>query len=187
MTRKYYTELMRSSPHNAHKALVDEYINYVYTIVYNKLRSTLRHEDIEECVSDVFADVFLGLDDQSNYEGDLKGYIGTVAKRRAIDYYRRQKNRRIVPISINDENINELTSEFDVEREVIGSETQRIIFDKIKLLGEPDSTIIIYKFYYNKSSTEIATILSMKASAVRMRSSRALKRLKESLAEIIRE
>lgn len=187
MTRKYYTELMRSSPHNAHKALIDEYSNYVYTIVYNKLRSTARHEDIEECVSDVFADVFLGLDEKSQHDGDLKGYIGTVAKRRAIDYYRRHKSRKITQISIDDDSLNGLTSDFNVESEVIEGETQQIILDKIRSLGEPDSLIIIYKFYYNKSSVETAELLSMKPSAVRMRTSRALKRLKESLAEILRE
>ena len=187
MTKEYYLQLGRSSAHNAHKALIDEYGSYVYTVVYNKLRSTCTHEDIEECVSDVFADVFFALGESSKISGDLKGFIGTVAKRRAIDCYRRVKNKKTDTVSIDDENTGELSDGYDMEEEVTDSEMKRMIYDHVKSLGEPDSSIIIYKYYYNKSSVEIADILSMKPSAVRMRCSRALKRLKEKLSDIIRE
>ncbi len=186
MTKEYYMQIARSSPQDAHKALADEYLNYVYTIVYNKLRSTAVREDIEECVSDVFADVFSVLEEKSKLGGDLKGFIGTVAKRRAIDYYRRAKNK-IDTVSIEDERIGNLRNKIDVEKEIIDGELCKIIYDQVKTLGEPDSSIIIYKYYYNKSSSEIGDILSMKPSAVRMRCSRALKRLKEKLADIVRE
>ena len=64
---------------------------------------------------------------------------------------------------------------------------QAAIYERIKSLGEPDSSIIIYKYYYSKSSNEISELLSMKPSAVRMRSSRALKRLKKILSDIVKE
>ena len=55
--------------------------------------------------------------------------------------------------------------------------------DCIESLGEPDSTIVIQKFYYNKNSHQIAGLLSMKPSAVRMRVKRAAAKLREALAE----
>ena len=55
--------------------------------------------------------------------------------------------------------------------------------DCIRSLGEPDSTIVIQKFYYNKNSSQIAGLLSMKPSAVRMRVKRAAARLRKALAE----
>ena len=58
------------------------------------------------------------------------------------------------------------------------------MLDKIEELGEPDSTIIIQKFYYNRTSTEIAKMLSMNSAAVRMRCTRALKRLKTELTKV---
>ena len=58
----------------------------------------------------------------------------------------------------------------------------RILMNKINELGEPDSTIILQKYYFDRSSGEIAELLSMKASAVRMRAARALEKLKKSLA-----
>ena len=61
---------------------------------------------------------------------------------------------------------------------------RRIILDKIDELGEPDSTIILQKYYYDRSSNEIAELLSMKSSAVRMRAARALGRLRDLLADV---
>lgn len=57
------------------------------------------------------------------------------------------------------------------------------MIEKINELGEPDSTIIIQKYYYNRSSSEIAKLLSMKSSAVRMRCGRAMKKLRKKLEE----
>jgi RNA polymerase sigma-70 factor (ECF subfamily) len=62
------------------------------------------------------------------------------------------------------------------------AETRSILISKINELGEPDSTIILQKYYYDRSSSEIAEQLSMKASAVRMRAARALDKLKTTLA-----
>lgn len=70
----------------------------------------------------------------------------------------------------------------DIEADHDKEETRTVLISKINELGEPDSTIILQKYYYDRSSNEIAKLLSMKASAVRMRASRALEKLKKSLA-----
>ena len=58
-----------------------------------------------------------------------------------------------------------------------------IIMNKIKELGEPDSTIIIQQYYYNRTAKEISQSVSMTATAVQKRSSRAKLKLKALLAE----
>ena len=50
-------------------------------------------------------------------------------------------------------------------------------------MGIPDSDIIIQKFYYNMNSSEIADKHSMSPASVRMRCSRALKKLRELLSD----
>ena len=59
MTGSELRELLSSSPADCHRALMKEYGRYVYSIVFNKLRSCGTQEDIEECVCDVFADIFI--------------------------------------------------------------------------------------------------------------------------------
>ena len=62
------------------------------------------------------------------------------------------------------------------------SEMRRILLREINSLGEPDSTILMQKFYYNKTSAEIAETVRMTASTVRSRCTRAMERLRTSLS-----
>ena len=77
----------------------------------------------------------------------------------------------------------ELVSDFSVDERVDRSELRRLLLNKIDELGEPDSTILIQKFYYNRKSSEIANDMSMSDASVRTRCSRAIARLRTKLAE----
>ena len=183
MTDKEYRELSEKSEKLAQNKLYEEYINYVYKIVYNKLRSCASNEDIEECVSDVFAEIFRNPDILSGQVSNLKSYIGTIAKRRAIDTYRRLSVHQGKMLSIDDENITEAASGENIEESAEIRERNSILLCKIKELGEPDSTIIIEQFYYNMKVSEIAKAISMTAASVQKRSIRAREKLKILLVD----
>jgi RNA polymerase sigma-70 factor (ECF subfamily) len=184
MTGKEYCEIYKSSRDKAYDALFTDYCDYVYAIVYNKLRCVASREDIEECVSDIFADVFFGYDTDNGMDKDMKGYIGTVAKRRAINTFYSLSARNSRFSQETEEALAAIGSETDIEADSDKAETRSIIIRKINELGEPDSTIILQKYYYDRSSSEIAELLSMKSSAVRMRASRALEKLRHTLADV---
>lgn len=178
MTDSELTTLLRQSEQAGHTALFREYAGYVNAIVYGRLRGCGSREDAEECVSDVFAEIFRHYDSDSAYDGNLKGLIAAVANRRAIDTYRRISGR---PEQTEiDEN---LQSGDNVAESAEAVEQSRLLMQCIEGLGEPDTSIIIQKYYYRRTSGEIAAALSMKPSAVRMRCSRALKALKKRLEE----
>lgn len=184
MTGAEYSALRESSPEKAYAALFGNYCDYVYAIVYNKLRSVAQREDIEECVSDIFADIFLTYSNSGEFAGDMKGFIGTVSKRRAINAYHRFASRSEHDSGESDDYLAGVASRTDIESEHELEERRCILLNKIDELGEPDSTIILQKYYYDRSSAEIAKMLSMKPSAVRMRASRALDKLRKTLAEV---
>ena len=98
-------------------------------------------------------------------------------------YFRKLSKDNGTVFSVDDENVPEISSGENIEEESEKSELRRILIECIKALGEPDSTIIIQKFYYKKTSHQIADILSMKPSGVRMRCKRAADKLKEALAK----
>ena len=181
MTGAEYSLLLQKSTREAHEMLFNEYYSYVCAIAFNRLRS-YSNEDIEECISDIFAEVFFSFSVEYT-KGDMKGYIGTIAKRRCIDRFRKLSKDNGTAFSIDDENVPEISSGENIEEESEKSELRRILIECIKTLGEPDSTIIIQKFYYKKTSNQIADILSMKPSGVRMRCKRAADKLKEALAK----
>ena len=182
MTGNEYCRLYEESPDTAHAALFREYCDYVYAVVYNKLNRTAQREDIDECVSDIFAEFFFSYKRNDDDFGELKAYIGTIAKRRAINAYRSLSLRSERYSSDTEDEFASAASDIDIENDSDKRETREILINKIKELGEPDSTIILQKYYYELSSGEIAEMMSMKASAVRMRAARALEKLKKSLA-----
>jgi len=184
MTSRELAALMEESPVDCHKALVREYGRYVYAIAYNKLRGCGTSEDIEECVSDVFADLFMKCEFDLSYENDIKYLISTIAKRKAIDYFRSLSARGNHMTDSDEDDMRELVSDFSVDERVDRSELRRVLLDKIEELGEPDSTILIQKFYYNRNSKEIADSVSMTATAVRQRCSRAMDKLRAKLVEV---
>lgn len=179
MTDNEYKKIYAKDPGAAQKTLFNEYLSYVYAIVYNKLRSCGSREDMEECVGDVFSAVFISYDRNGCFDGDMKGFIGTIASRTAIQMYRRLV-RRSDTVYIEDETT-EIADSQQVENITERSDMRSTLLRLINSLGEPDSDIIIQKYYYNMNSNEIAGKHSMSPEAVRMRCSRALKKLKELL------
>ena len=175
--------LMAESVQKCHRTVFDRYCNYVYAIVINILRNCGSREDIEDCVSDVFFKIYKQLDTTTEFSGDLKSFIAAVARNTAIDAFRRLSLRNNRSVYIDDDTMDELRSDERIEENAEKAERSHIILGKIKELGEPDTTIIIQQYYYNRTAKEIAKSISMTASAVQKRSSRARLKLKDLLCE----
>lgn len=179
MTDNEILSLMRETPPQGQRALFDKYYSYVYSIVNRILSGTGSSNDAEECVIDVFASVMMKLvpDDDCS----LKSYIGTAARNAAISMRRSLAIRTGRNVSADDENMAEIADKEDIEGNSDRSETSELLLKKVSELGPPDSIIIIQKYYYDKSSNEIAGMVGLNATAVRMRCGRAMKRLKKLL------
>jgi RNA polymerase sigma-70 factor (ECF subfamily) len=184
MTDNEYKRLFRKSPQEAQNTLFDEYFNYVYTIVFNKLRSCAAKEDIEECVSDVFADIFTYFAGNSDKNESIKGFISTVAIRKAINMFHSLTSKNGRTVSLEDSDADNIRDNTDIAHNAERAELRRTLLRLVDELGEPDSTIIIQKYYYGMNSKEIAETVSLEPVAVRVRCSRAIKRLKDKLAEL---
>ena len=65
-----------------------------------------------------------------------------------------------------------------LESELAESELRRELIEAVKALGEPDTSIIIRKYYLGESSRTIADALNMSVSSVDTRTHRALNKLK---------
>ena len=183
MTDSEYRVLMKESPDKGQRALFDEYFSYVFSIVYGKLKTCAAREDIDECVSDVFSDVFLCYDEDSGYDGDLKGFISTVASRKAVNMFHRLSSQKARFAQADDEELSRIPDNTDVQDSAEGAELKTILLEKIEELGEPDSGIILRKYYHNMTSKEIAAEVSLTPEAVRVRCGRALKKLRKKLSD----
>ena len=181
MTDNEIMNLMRETPPQGQKALFDKYYRYVYTIVQRILKDFGSSDDCDECTIDVFASLMMKL--KGTEIDSLNSYVGAVARNTAISTRRKLASKIGLNISIDDENTAEIAEASDIEADVDKKEISEQLLRCISELGYPDSVIIIQKYYYDKSSKEIAEMTGINAASVRVRCGRAMKRLRKLLDE----
>ena len=180
MTEQELRLAVRCSRKEGYRLVYQQYYPYVYRIVWDQIRNVGTKEDAEECVSDVFSELFLHFEEAE--EGSLQGFVGVLARRRAVDAFRRL-TRYDAPVSIEEEAVGEIVSEDSTEGDVETSFRQRALFRHIRSLGEPDAAIVMLKYFYDCNSVEIGKKLHMNPITVRTRLNRALKKLKKMLSQ----
>lgn len=181
MTDVKWLELLEKSPKKAHTMLIEEYGGYVYAVVIDKLRSLCSSEEIEDCVSDVFVELFTNIHNFDSSQGSLKGYISVISKRAAINAYRKLSYRQHITMSADDEETEIPVSADNPEEDVQKKLFRQRLWEIVEGLGEPDSSIIVYQYFYDFKVSDIAEKLRMTAAAVQKRSLRARQKIKKIL------
>ncbi|MDE7365322.1 MAG: RNA polymerase sigma factor [Ruminococcus sp.] len=174
-------ELFSISPKKAYGQIIEQYGNLVYAIVANKLNLCAVAEDVEDCTSDIFVEVFRNMNNFSLTKGTLKNFISAIAKRSAIDAYRRLSYRQRVTDETDISETDFTDTSEDVEETVMNNISRQNVRNAVMSLKEPERSIIIHQYYYNHTIREIAGILSMTVGAVQQRSLRARKRIEKML------
>lgn len=160
--------------------LISQYSGFVYTIVYSKISSVGTQEDAEECAADVFVEFYRSISSFDLSKGSVKAYLSIIAKRIAIARFHVLTKKKLNLISIDDEEspVKEICSEDE------STELRDTLIEAIKLLGEPDCTIISKKYFNNETAKQIAAEIGMNSFSVQKRISRALKKLRKILKEL---
>ncbi|MBQ8078883.1 MAG: sigma-70 family RNA polymerase sigma factor [Oscillospiraceae bacterium] len=178
MTDKELCALIREDPARGHAALYDTYANYMYAIIFRILRDRGSREDAEDCLVETLLEIIRHI---GCIEPDsLRAYIGQASRNRALNYSAAlgRRARGAVPLEDAPE-----PSETHVEEDVEQKALQSRLLREIEALGEPDSTILIQKYYYDRKMPEIARMVGLTANAAQVRCHRALKRLRETLKD----
>src|SRR5471030_1774605 len=123
-------KLLHNEPEVGLKTMMDSYMALIYTIVSNKLYGMYSKEDIEECVSDVFFEVFNHKSRIDVQKGSIKAFLAIIAKRKAVDIYRKNKNNN--PIHIEDVSLHLHTRVDDVENSILLEESNSVLISAIK-------------------------------------------------------
>lgn len=182
MTDDQMLALLDSDPSEGIKRLIECYSALVYNVVYGKLGNVLSPDDIEEFVGFVLSKIYEKRGEINFSRGTLKGYIATVTKRMSIDEYRRHVSR-IHTEPITDEIANGTSGEGNLQEKVEQSIDEKTLIEALKRIGAKDRDLLFRRYYYKQSSVQIAEELHMSDAAVRMRISRALKKLRQLLSK----
>lgn len=182
--------------------LMKQYTAYLYVIVRNTLGGLGTREDIEECVSDVFFECYQKWE-QTGWERDnLKGYLALLAKRRAVDLYRRLARQQGATVSAvgSTKEMSELLEKTEIgalskngsdrqepEQRFLRKEERTHLLEVIRGLGEPDTGILIRRFFLEQPVRQIAKALDMKENTVSVRVRRALEKIEAELGGVEHE
>ncbi|MDO4168203.1 MAG: sigma-70 family RNA polymerase sigma factor [Eubacteriales bacterium] len=180
MTEEALLEALRERPKDGIRMLTEAYGGLIYALTWRRLQGRLSKEDIEECVSDIFFELYQCRDRIDLEKGSLKAFLLVIAERRAIKYYDR-KAKPYVTVTLDSDEGMEIPAQTDVEREVERNEESRRLMDAIQALGEPGSTIMVQKYYYGMTAKEIGKGLGMSKNAVEKRIKRGLEKLRNIL------
>ncbi len=181
MNEEKIVDMLEKNPKKAHSLLIETYGRYVYAVVADKLRDLCSNEDIEDCVSDVFVELFTEIHGYDSRKGTLKAYISVIAKRIAINTYNSTAYRMNNTISTDsDEGVILKTTENpcdDLDKKAF----RQRLWEIVDSLGEPDSRIIVWQYFYGLKLSDIAEKMVMSVGAVQKRSVRARKRIRQIL------
>ncbi|WP_343208609.1 sigma-70 family RNA polymerase sigma factor [Anaerolentibacter hominis] len=184
MTDQEMLEQLHKNPSTALEQIIDCYAGLIYAIARNKLNSVGSREDIEDCVSDIFAQFYEKRGDVDLNRGSIKSFLMILAKRTAIKRFQKlcgEKNA--VHSGAEDLADLPLPSGDDTEQEAIRRTQRRELLQAVKDLGEPDCGILLRKYFLGQTAGEIGKALSLSKNAVEKRAARSLVKLKEWLGE----
>lgn len=166
---------LSDAPEQALYELYDRYAALVYACVKSVLVPYPK-EETEECVLDVFSYVYAHRDRID--DGDaIKAYLCRAAKSMAIDRRRKLAKNRVLPLDAAER----IAARESTEDSALQREEREALIGAIRALGEPDATLVIWRYYFSMSSREIAQGLHMKENTVDQRLRRARQKLQNKL------
>lgn len=179
-------EIKQLKKHNerALQRVIDEYMPLVKAICYKVLQPLGQNTAVEECVNDVFLNVWQNATQFKGEPEDFKKWLGTIAKFKAIDYYRKISKRQQREEVTADTPQNQSAS---VQSIVLHNEERDTILLALSQLPVIDRDIFIMKYYLNMANETIAQQLNLTKAAVDNRLYRGRKKLATILPQQMEE
>ena len=171
--------LLMRLKHKSEKALsevIEKYTAYVTTIIREILDNKATEEDREELVADVFIALWRTAErvDYIHYSS-LKAYIGMIARNKAKDFLRMQKD---IKLELYDD---VFIIDNGIEIKILQKEQQLYIKNLLNRLKPQDQKIFLLYYYQCKKIDEIASIMQMNPQTVKTR----LRRGRETLRVLL--
>lgn len=165
-------------PH-ACRSLVERHQRAVLRVCLNVVKD---YQKAEEIAQDVFLKAFSRLRDLKEPE-KFRAWIVKMAYYRAIDYWRLKKP----PNLPWDSGPHPGDPDPGPEAKVVGQERSSQLVEAIRDLGEPDSSIFILFYLEEMKISEIAEILGLTTSNIKIRLLRGRKELKKKLNRLFNQ
>ena len=169
-------ERLRRHSRSALEDAIRRYTPYVSVTVWRTLSTggSAFPEDVEEIVSDVFLALWEHAEELRG-DGELRPWLGAVARNRAIDRLRRAP-APVLPLSDTDAAPQPGPQEAAEQRE-----WAERLWQAVEAMDEPDRTLFLRYYWYGDKLRDVARDLKLNLSTAKSRLLRGRRALREEL------
>ena len=158
--------------------MIDTYSKLLWVVVGGILNNIGTVQDIEECISDVFVEVWRKPKAFNKQKGTLKNFLAVMAKSKALDRYRVLSQKKIVEINEAIKSSDDDLLDYVIDKEMYGA-----LYEAIDSLAEPNKEIIIRRYFFEEKPAYIAERTDIPVKEVENRLYQSKLKLRTILSE----
>ncbi len=166
---------IRKRKPEALEKIMDKYMDSIYNMAKGILFNIASEEDVEECVQDVFLDVWNNIEKYDAQRGNLKNWLMIMCKSKALN--RRKAIIRKGKIMELDEKLT--NSKENLEENYLSKESEDEIITAIKALNTVDREVFLRRYIMEQSIEDICITMKLSRQAVDNRLWRGRNQLKQ--------
>lgn len=159
--------------------VITKYSKLLWPIVSAVLKNIGSEEDVEECVADVFIDLWTNPGKYDPEKGSLKSWLCMIARCKAIDKYRALSRHSTVPLEGA-----MMAGRMGLQDAYIQEETKRELVVAVKALTNIERDILIRRYYYEQKPRDIAKALDLSVKKVDNYLYRAKQKLRSAISGV---
>ena len=157
--------------------VIGKYSRLLWPIASAVLKNAGSEQDVEECVADVFIQLWQHPDHFNPQRGTLKSWLCIVARSRAQDRFR--KLSRCNTVSVDDVM---LIGRMGVHDYIVQEENKREVADALNQLSLIDREILIRRYYYEQKPREISLAMNLSVKEINNHLYRSKQKLRKAVS-----
>lgn len=157
--------------------VINKYSKLLWVTVSAVLKNVGSEQDVEECVADVFIDLWENPDRYDSARGTLKSWLCMVARCKAIDRYRALSKHSTVPLESA-----MMVSRMGLQDVLMQEETKQELVAAVGALADMEKDILIRRYYYEQKPREIAKALDLPLKQVENHLYRSKQKLRKAIS-----
>ncbi|AOT70636.1 sigma-70 family RNA polymerase sigma factor [Geosporobacter ferrireducens] len=160
----------------AYNYMINKYTKTIYYLAYNILSPALGKEDIEECVSDVFLDAWIKIDEFNQEKGNFRTWLFILTKYKALTYKRKKATKNVVDIEEF-----QIKDSYNLEKQFFLRQDQEKVVEIINSFNRIDKEIFFRRYFFDEKISDLEKTFNLSRSAIDNRLLRGRKIIKEAL------
>lgn len=174
MQEKNIIDAIKAGDEQAMQKIICRYSRLLWSIVGAALSQVGTTEDMEECVADVFIDLWEHPQKYDESRGSLKAWLSVIARNKAIDRYRQKTKIQTIPLEET------MLAQMGVEPEM---ENREGLQEALAELTEEEREILLRRYVYQQKPKEMAVALGLSVKQIENRLYRIKAKMRKQMEQ----